>query len=264
MLRMKTCALGMLMVPAFVLLIACSPAAAQDKVKPLDPNDPRLTFSFPIQPGGNAFRFQVGLNKAGHVAGVSVFREGESTPFQVLPKCASLDLPEPVNEDWEAYEVSTLLTHADLNFDGFEDLELLTYYVPHLDKKLYCIYLWDDKTGRFRYSNALSELAVNPLPHPENKTIKMHEDWPGGLWTESTYRWNGVKPELIEQNSLRGDGRLLSNETCGFNFTCSRLVNGKMIITLEKRVCSPIGGPPDCPAATSSQHRMDSIASPQQ
>jgi hypothetical protein len=253
----------MLMLPAFVLSIASTPASAQDKAKLLDPNDSRLFFSFPIQSGGNAFHFKVELGKSGHVSGVSVFHEGGSTPFQVLPKCASIDLPDPATEDWEAYEVSKLLTHADLNFDGFEDLELLTYYIPHLDKKLYCIYLWDTKTGRFRYSNALSELAVNPAPHPENKTITMHEDWQGGLWTESTYRWNGARPELIEQNSLHGDGSLRGNEKCGFDFTCSRLVNEKMVTTLEKRVCSPMEDLPDCPAAASSQHQMLPKASPQ-
>jgi hypothetical protein len=191
----------------------------------------------------------VGLNQAGHVTGVSVFRAGDSVPLQTLPKCALADLPDPATESLPEFGNNPLLKHADLNFDGFEDLELLTYDVPHLDKKLYCIYLWDNKAGRFRYSNALSELAVNPVPQPLNKTITMHEKWQGGLWTESTYRWNGAKPELIEQNSLLGDGVLRSDQQCGLTFSCSRLVNGRMVTTLEKHVCSPSDALPDCPAS---------------
>jgi hypothetical protein len=32
-----------------------------------------------------------------------------------------------------------LLKHQDLNFDGFEDVQLLQYYVPHLGKSIFCI-----------------------------------------------------------------------------------------------------------------------------
>jgi len=249
MLRKKHYAPGSLILPSFLLCVVCSLATAQDSSH--DPNDPRLTSSFPIKAGGPVFRFKVGLNKAGRVTGISVFHAEDSAPFQTLPRCALIDIPEPVSEEWEAYGTSQLLTHADLNFDGFEDLELLTYDIPHLDKKMYCIYLWDNKAGRFRYSNAISELAVNPVPNSASKTILMHEDWQGGLWTESTYRWNGAKPELIEQNSLSGDGSLQGNQKCGFIFTCSRLVDGTMIITLEKRICSPKDPLPDCPASGS-------------
>jgi hypothetical protein len=240
----------MLMLPALMLCIVCNLATAQDN--PHDPNDSRLSYSFPIQTGGPVFRFKVGLNKAGHVTGISVFRAEDATPFQTLPRCAIIDIPEPTSEEWEAYGPSELLTHDDLNFDGFEDLELLTYSIPHLDKKMYCIYLWDNKAGRFRYSNALSELAVNPAPHPASKTITMHEDWQGGLWTESTYRWNGARPELIEQNSLLGEGSLKSNQMCRFTFTCSRLVDGTMLTTLNKRVCSLTENLPTCPAPGST------------
>jgi hypothetical protein len=268
MLRKNFCASGRLMLLTFLLSVFCRVATSQDIAMPLDPNDPRLSFSFSIQPGVPAFRFKVGLNKAGYVTGVSVSREGESVPFQALPKCAIIDIPEPVSDNWQAYEPSMLLTHADLNFDGFEDLELLTYDIPHLDKKLYCIYLWDNKAGRFRYSNALTELAVNPVPNPANKTITMHENWQGGLWTESTYRWNGVKPELIEQNSLLANGSLKSNQECRFTFTCSRLVDGKMVRTLEKQVCSPTDNLPPCsPSASSptlSADKTDSSETPVQ
>ena len=92
------------MLLTFLLSVFCRVATSQDIAMPLDPNDPRLSFSFSIQPGVPAFRFKVGLNKAGHVTGVSVSREGESVPFQTLPKCAIIDIPEPVSDNWQAYE----------------------------------------------------------------------------------------------------------------------------------------------------------------
>lgn len=85
------------------------------------------------------------------------------------------------------------------------DLELMSNYTPHLDKKLYCIYLWDNKLGRFNYSKELTEIASNLEAHRENKTLTAREDWQGGAWEESKYRWNRDKLELIEQNSLLGD-----------------------------------------------------------
>ena len=44
-----------------------------------------------------------------------------------------------------------LVRHADYNFDGYEDLELLQYVNDHLGKSLFCVYLWDDKAGLFRH-----------------------------------------------------------------------------------------------------------------
>ncbi|HME57422.1 MAG TPA: hypothetical protein VKF63_03730 [Terracidiphilus sp.] len=264
MFRKTICAHGLL-----VLLVTFMPsvyprAAAQEssatrkritthnEPKPLDPNDPRLTFSFPIQPGGKSFRFKVEIDNTGEVTGVSVFREDDSSPFQKLPACGSVGLPNPVTDYWDVYGTSMLLKHADLNFDGFEDLELLQYYIPHLGKKSYCIFLWDNKAKLFRYSNELAELSLNPVPHPENKTLTTREDWQGGASQESTYRWNSGKLEMIEQDSLLGDWSQQTDKQCGFTFTCNRLVNGEMVTTLEKPVCTSeeMNNLPECPAAS--------------
>jgi hypothetical protein len=264
MFRKTICTVGLLVLLAFFLPSVLSRAAAQENAttkksstaqerpEPLDPNDPRLTFSFPIQKDGKPFSFKVNLDKTGIVSGVSVFRASDATMLQSLPACKRVGLSEPVTDDWGGYYISNLLDHADLNFDGFEDLELLDYAIPHLDKKIYCIYLWDTKAGRFSYSKELTDISVNLEAHPENKTLTVSEDWQGGASRNSTYRWNGGKLELIEQDSLLGTWGDQSNRKCGFTFTCSRLVNGEMVTTLEKPICTQdeFEKPPECPAAS--------------
>jgi hypothetical protein len=131
----------------------------------------------------------------------------------------------------------------------------LEYYIPHLGKKLFCVYLWDNKLGRYQYAPELTDDLGDPIPDPENKTITTHEDWQGGPWQDSTYRWVDGKLQLIEQSSLLGDWSQQSEKQCGFNFTCSRLINGEMVTTLEKPICTDddMGNLPDCPATAPPQ-----------
>jgi hypothetical protein len=239
----------LLMLWCLCVFCADSRAAAQNRPNLLDPNDPRLTFSFPIKPGADPFRFKVGLDTDGTISNVSDFRKDQTQPFQTLPACEKF--ADQVSESWLDAEISLLVAHADLNFDGFEDLELLQFYIPHLDKKLYCIFLWDDKGGQFRYSKDLSDISSNIEADPKTKTIKTREDWQGGPWEETTYRWNAGKLEVIEDNSLIGGWDDPANKKCGFGFTCSRLIHGKMTVTLAKDICTPdeMDSLPDCPAA---------------
>lgn len=225
-------------------------AKAEDQPKLLDPNDPRLTFSFPIHSGERPFHFKVGLDKDGTINGVSVFREGQAQPFQTLPACDKF--ADRVNENWGWGDFSQLIAHADLNFDGFEDLELLLNYIPHLDKRLYCIFLWDSNAGQFRYSKDLSDISADIEADPKTKTLTTREDWQGGAWEVTTYRWNGGKLEEIEDDGLFGDwGLKPPSGECSFTYSCSRRKEGKMVTTLEKKVCTPeeMDDLPGCPAA---------------
>ena len=231
----------------------------QGKPKPLNPENARLNYFFSVRPGEKPFRFKVNLDKTLTVTGVSVFRDGDSSPFQTLSACNS-DLKDQLTEYDESSE---FLRHADLNFDGFEDLKLLIYYAPHLGKRVECIYLWDTKTGHFRYSPEVSDL-VDPVAHPENKTISSWEDWMGGAYESSTYRWAGVKLELIEQYGLYGDWGSQTDKQCGFSFTCRRLVNGEMVTTLEKPVCTPdeMDKLADCPKEGAPPATKESVTRP--
>jgi hypothetical protein len=224
-------------------------ACAQTLEKPIDPNDAGLTFTFPIHPGNRPLRFRLELNKQGFVSGISVFGPDHS---KLLQSVASCGVGDETYAEFEKQTSDPLLKHADLNFDGFEDLELLYEYVPHLGKNLYCIYLWDPKVGRFRYSSELTKIGTNLEAHPEDKTLTTHEDWMFGPWQDSTYRWHAGKVELIEQRSLLGSWSVPvgGRKGCGFSYTCSRLISGKMVDTLKKPICQPeeMDDLPDCPA----------------
>lgn len=245
--RRTICALGTLGLLALILSCVPGSAVAQNTEKPLDPNDPRLTFSFPIHTEGKPFRDKVELDKAtGAIAGLSVFGEGDTRPLQTLTACTDAGLGEYVTETWDDFSLSEILMHEDLNFDGYQDLELVQNLNPRID----CIYLWDNQTGRFQFSKELSAISLRLDAHPENQTLTTFSYW-GGPWEESTYRWNHGKLEQIASSSLLGDWSNATSERCGFTFTCSSLVNGKMVTTLEKFVCTEEekDNLPDCPAA---------------
>jgi hypothetical protein len=238
------CALGLLV---FFLPNAKVSAFAQGATKPLDPNDLRLTFSFPIHSGGNPFHFKVKLDKvSGAIVGVSVIRTGQAAPIQTLPACQSANLMPDVSEDTTDPYISEILKHADLNFDGYEDLELVSNFSPRLD----CIYLWDNKAGRFRYSKKLSDDSEYLEVHPENKTLTTSAYF-GGPSEERTYRWKSGELELIEMSSLEGGWDNPVGDKCLYAFTCRRLFHGKMTVTFEKDICTAdeTFNLPTCPAA---------------
>ena len=135
--------------------------------------DSHLMLRFPIEAGGNPQQFRLDMNKEGYIASVSVFAADSPTPIQTLASCAAGD------ETYAEFQQQTndpILKHADLNLDGFEDLELLYLFVPHLGKRLYCVYLWDAKTGQFRYSQEVTEVATNLEAQPGSQTLTTHED----------------------------------------------------------------------------------------
>lgn len=202
---------------------------AQDRVPLLPPEQARADYSFAIAPGTPPLRFHVNVDSSSTITGVSVFRENAEQPSQTLPACNN-DLTMQLDEYDRDRE---LLKHGDLNFDGFEDLELLIYFVPHLGKSVFCIFMWNQKAQQFRYEPGM---PGDPVPHPDTKTITNHEDWFGCVWKDSTYHWIAPhKLELLEEH-----GRLYgsNNTKCGFTDFCSRLIDGKMrTIAEQPAVC---------------------------
>jgi hypothetical protein len=214
--------------------------------KPLDPNLAQTNYSFQVRPGADSLSLHVELDATSTVTGVSVFHEGQRIPFQTLSSC-NKDLPMRL---LEGDEKLALVMSADFNFDGYEDLKLLQYVNDHLGKSLFCVYLWDDKAGRFRYEPQL--FIADPIPHPETRTITSHSDYQGGPFTDSTYEWHGTKLVLLAESGMTYGSK---DAKCAFTNFCRKLVNGKMRTMVEKpTACS---GEPmdavDCPASASGQ-----------
>jgi hypothetical protein len=136
----------------------------------------------------------------------------DRVPFQTLSPC-NKELPLTL---YEGDDRLRLVRHADFNFDGFEDLETLQYVNDHLAKSAFCVYLWDNGSGRFREE---PQLLGNPHPDPKNKTIFTHDEYAGGLYTDSTYVWNGAKLRLIATRGLLLGSR---KPECGFTSFCSQ------------------------------------------
>jgi hypothetical protein len=216
-----------LIVVVVVTVSAGRVSVAQDRRKPLDPSKAKASYSFPLHAGSAPFHFTVLLDGTSTVTGVQVFRPGESVPFQTIPACkVAGDLTMELNDYDDELE---LLVHQDLNFDGFEDIQLLQYFVPHLAKSIYCVYIWSPQEGRFRHAPEIPD--TNPIANPANKTITVHEDYFGGVFIDRTYRLSNGKPELVVENG-RVSGS--SRADCGFTDYCSRLINGKMVTTARR------------------------------
>jgi hypothetical protein len=230
MYKLKVCAAPLLALPLWIVAIAPDHATAQQPSKPLDPHRARTTYSFPIRRGAAPFRFQVELDQTRAVTSVAVFRAGEASPFQTLPACTNIVTGAVDDTDAE----QELIAHADLNFDGFEDVQLLQFRHAQLGTKLYCIYTWDNNNGRFRYAPEIP--SANPVAHPENKTITVHRAWEGGIYADSTYRWAGASLPLIEEH-----GRVTGSDDpkCALTDHCDKVIGGNMITTLWRPVvCS--------------------------
>ena len=234
----------------FVGILVSSGATDAQLKKPLDPNSAQTNYSFRVRSGADAFYFHVAVDASSTLTGVSISHEGQRDPFQTLSSC-SKDLPMQL---LEGDEELALVRHADFNFDGYEDLELLQYVNDHLGKSLFCVYLWDERTGRFRYEPQL--FIADPIPHPETRTVTSHSDYQGGPYTDSTYEWHSAKLALLAESGITYGSK---DAQCGFTSFCQRLVNGKMRTIVEKpTACS--GNPVetvDCPAsaiAQSSKH----------
>ncbi|WP_035355254.1 XAC2610-related protein [Edaphobacter aggregans] len=228
--------------------------AAQNEPKPLNPADPRLSNVFRPKAGDKSLSYKLRLDETGTILGISIYREGESKPVQVLPSCTFH--PDRVTDLWTDFQLATLVTFQDFNFDGSFDLQLAQSYSIYLNNMSYCIFLWDSQTGRFRYSPELSVIATGTVigENPKSRTLHTYKELPEGRWEDSTYGWNEGKVQLIQQSGLYGDWFGTEAEKGPYcravYFSCRRRIKGKLVVTLKKWICSPSDetpSPPDCP-----------------
>jgi hypothetical protein len=104
--------------------------------------------------------------------------------------------------------------------------------------------------GQFREE---PQLFGNPQPDPRNQTIFTHDDSFGGVYTDNTYIWSGVKLLLIATKGLVSGS---SKPDCGFTSFCSKFINGKMKGIDKPTACGD--GPIEevtCPASAPTARR---------
>jgi hypothetical protein len=207
----------------FTLVLSSTVAHPQSK-KNLDPKLVRTRYSFSIHDGAPPLTFRVQVDDSSTITSVQVFQPSNATAFQTLPTCDK-NLPMQL---FEGDEQLALVEHADFNFDGYEDIELLQFVNDHLGKKIFCVYLWNPVSGRFQYEPQL--FIADPFPHPDTKTITSHAEYFGGEHIDSTFRWEGAKLVLVGESGLVRGPKV----DCGFVEYSRKLINGKMQTVDEK------------------------------
>ncbi len=96
----------------------------------------------------------------------------------------SLDHVDPY-ENIELRNAQRLLNTADYNFDGYQDLRLVS--TKGVNNVTYTIWLFDPKTRLFKYTAKLSSLS-SPVPLPTRKIIReMSSTCGGGDFTSREY-----------------------------------------------------------------------------
>lgn len=211
-------------------LSCCGRANSQYK-RPLDPQLANTVYKFELN-ADNRLRLRVGLDDKSTIKAVYAYRDNEATPFQTLPAC---DYGGPM-QLFEGDEQLPLVQHADLNFDGYQDVMILTYLNDHLGKKVFCPYLWDAKARQFRFEKQL--LIADPIPHPETKQITSHSEYFGGTFEDSTYEWRGDTLVLVAREGTRDNTQ---HPECGPVHFSTRLVNGKIVTTEDDSTCPQSG-----------------------
>jgi hypothetical protein len=203
-------------------------AYAQSK-KPLDPQRANTVYKFELHPG-HRLTLRVRLDDKSTIKTVDVYRENEPTPFQTLPACA---YGGPM-QLFEGDEQLALVEHADMDFDGYQDIKILTYLNEHLGKKVFCIYVFSAKANQFRFEKQL--LIADPIPHPETRQVTSHSEYFGGTFEDSTYEWHGSALVLIAQEGTRDNPK---NPECGpVHFSTRLSVTGEMLTTEDDSICS--------------------------
>jgi len=94
----------------------------------------------------------------------------------------------------------------DMNFDGFKDI-LLQYGCGATGNGQSYTWLYDPKTGRFKYNNALSQITT-ATAHPDTKTITSL--WVGGaaVYDEETYTFQNGKLTKIKEVAQDANDKL--------------------------------------------------------
>ena len=227
---------------------------------PLPSNDPRLNFSFAVSENQKPLKFHVELDAEGRIREVTVFRQDALEPLQRLDLCSTET--EPVRKDTDDYAISRFIAHQDLNFDGNEDLKLLIDWVPHLDKWIYCDYLWNPRAERFEYSKEVSDIDSSLTVDAKQHTLTATANYLGDDSIISTYHWKNGRLEEIAEDSVTENPDAKEGDPCQQIHTYSERIKNRMVDTTRECVCFGSGPCPDAPPPPRppARHKKKSVA----
>lgn len=169
-------------------------------------------------PGMPGYGVDLGLDpKSGEIVELLVYHGTQQS--QALKVCT----PNPVPR---SNPVGTMDT-ADYNFDGHYDLALETAFSK--GNASYCIWLYNPKTGRFEFSQALSALT-NTQPDANTHTVISYTKGNCDIcFRRETYRWSkGQLVPVREESIVPADLGLQLPGGCGWLKTVREEKNGKM------------------------------------
>jgi hypothetical protein len=169
----------------------------QDQVPPNPDFHGGMLCRFVINPKLPLFTFRF-VAEGDNPLGKIQISEGESTKvIQTIPYSGnpfSSLLPDPLHN---------ILNPVDANFDGYNDLPLLTG-CGAVGNCTYEFYLYDPATNRFVYNSFLSGLTM-PEVHPQDKTVTTYLHMSAGDGSSATYQYRNGQYVLIEKEESSWD-----------------------------------------------------------
>ncbi len=123
-----------------------------------------------------------------------------------------------------------MLFSEDMNFDGYNDLELVSSW-SGMGNDCYSFWLYNPLKETFEYNESLNKLC-NPGPDEKDKTLKT--GWNGGalrcIYTMQVYKWKGKELVLIGD----AEENISDEKKDLFHKVIRRLRNGKMVVVSDR------------------------------
>ncbi len=190
-------------------------------------------------PGLPGFRVELGLNDAGRIESVLVYKAQQL--IQTFNVCTGGAVTRT--------DSAGTLNTADYNFDGFPDLALQVD--AGKENRHFCMWLFDPERQRFEASPQLSQLT-NPVPEARSGTVVSTKYGPCPYcYNKQQFRWAGKQLELIREDSLTMDPLAVGAGGCNFILTIKERKNGQLREASRERatafshVCSDEFSPDD-------------------
>jgi hypothetical protein len=177
-------------------------------------------------PGVAGYGVELGLSPSnGKILELLVYHGQKQV--QALKVCT----PEPVPRESPVGNIY----YTDYNFDGYSDLALETAFKD--GNASYCVWLYNPRTGRFEFSQQLSQL-INPSPDANTqRVISYSKGECEPCYHRESFRWsNGQLVPVREESITPAEMGLQLPGGCGWLHTVRVEKDGKMVFASRSQV----------------------------